>query len=164
MSRASECAVLALCHRAAFICALQASGIILPDDSWVANRTGFIKNVLELFVISIGCGKSRGEKKWEEKILLLIQLNCVTGSAFCCWFSIWRQCWKQTEPLLRKFGFLKWCSLGTGAYLYREIRKAKWQSACRFAFLESVVCWRDTLLMCLWWNGTRIVALPLRNL
>lgn len=55
--------MLAPCHRAAFICALQARGITLSDDSWVANRTGFIKNVLELFVISIGCGKLRGEKK-----------------------------------------------------------------------------------------------------
>lgn len=67
MSRASECAVLALCHRATFICALQARGIILPDDSWVANRAGFIKNVLELFVISIGCGKFRGEQKVRRK-------------------------------------------------------------------------------------------------
>lgn len=92
MSRASECAVLAPCHRAAFICALQASGIILPDDSWVASRTGFIKNVLEVFVISIGCGKFSGGKKvrgkniavntielrnWKWLLLLLFYMKAV---------------------------------------------------------------------------------------
>lgn len=39
----------------------------MPDDSWAANRAGFIKNVLELFIISTGCGKCRGEKKGRGK-------------------------------------------------------------------------------------------------
>lgn len=67
VSRASTCAILALCHRATFSCALHARGIILPDDSWVASGAGFIKNVLGLFVISGGCGKFRGEKSERKK-------------------------------------------------------------------------------------------------
>lgn len=118
VSRASVCVVLVLCHGATFSCALHTRGVTLPDDSRVASRAGFIKNVLGLFVIRGGCGKFRGENKQEEKILLLTQLNCVTGSGFYCCSSTWRHCWKQSEPLLRKSGFLKLYSLGTGACLY----------------------------------------------
>lgn len=104
-----------------------------------------------------------GRKKWEEKILLLIQLNCVTGSSFYCCSSICRHCWKQTEPVLRKCGFLKWYSLGTGAYLYREMFfKTKWWLVCRFSFLERIAYWGDTVF--LRWNETRIVSLLSRDL
>lgn len=59
VSRASSCAILALCHGATFSCALHAREIFLPDDSWLASRAGFIKNALGVFVISGGCGKFR---------------------------------------------------------------------------------------------------------
>lgn len=67
VSRASVCAILVLCHGATFSCALHAREIFLPDDSWLASRAGFIKNVLGLFVISGGCGKSRKEKNERKK-------------------------------------------------------------------------------------------------
>lgn len=67
VSRASLCAILALRHGATFSCALHAREIFLPDDSWLASRAGFIKNMLGLFVISGGCGKFRKEKTERKK-------------------------------------------------------------------------------------------------
>lgn len=78
----------------------------MPDDSWIANRAGFIKNVLELFVSSTGCGKFRREKKvrgkniavnkielrkWNWVLLLLFYMKAVleanSASAQEVWFS-----------------------------------------------------------------------------
>lgn len=60
----------------------------MPDDSWAANRAGFIRNVLECLLSAQDVGNVGEKKKGEEKILLVIQLKCITGSGFCCCFSV----------------------------------------------------------------------------